>query len=192
MRTAHRKEIFTTGEVAKICHVAPRTVSKWFDTGKLRGYRIPGSRDRRIPREHLVAFMRVHGIPMDGLDLGVGRILAVGPDLPAGLVDAINASNQYELRAAANEFEAGVLAQQFRPHVIVVALTDGADQAAAMCRDIRSTAALQSAKVIAAAPDLTEPTRKQLLAGGFDDVLPHPYTVSQLVQAVENATNLIT
>ena len=192
MRTAHRKEIFTTGEVARICHVAPRTVSKWFDTGKLRGYRIPGSRDRRIPREHLLAFMRVHGIPMDGLGLGICRILAVGSDLPAELTEAIEASNQYELRSAANEFEAGVLAQQFRPHVIVVALTDGTEQAAAICNDIRSTAALQSAKVIAASSNLAEQTRGQLLAHGFDDVLPHPYTVSQLVQAVENATNLIT
>ena len=44
------KKVFTTGQVAKICKVAPRTVSKWFDSGRLRGYRIPGSQDRRIPR----------------------------------------------------------------------------------------------------------------------------------------------
>ena len=192
MRTAHRKEVFTTGEVARICHVAPRTVSKWFDTGKLRGYRIPGSRDRRIPREQLVAFMRVHGLPMDALDLGVSRILAVGPDLPPGLIEAVNASEQYELRSAANEFEAGVLAQQFRPHVIVLTLTDGPEQAAAMCQDIRATAALQSAKVIAATVDVREEARSVLLRHGFDDVLPHPYTVSQLVRAVADATNLIT
>ena len=42
------KEVLTTGEVAKICNVAPRTVSKWFDSGQLQGYRIPGSKDRRI------------------------------------------------------------------------------------------------------------------------------------------------
>ena len=36
-------KVFTTGQVAKICKVAPRTVSKWFDSGRLRGYRIPGS-----------------------------------------------------------------------------------------------------------------------------------------------------
>jgi excisionase family DNA binding protein len=44
-------KVFTTGQVAKICKVAPRTVSKWFDSGRLKGYRIPGSQDRRIPRE---------------------------------------------------------------------------------------------------------------------------------------------
>ena len=52
------KEVLTTGEVARICNVASRTVSKWFDQGRLRGYRIPGSKDRRIPRSELVRFMR--------------------------------------------------------------------------------------------------------------------------------------
>ena len=49
-----QKDILTTGEVAQICNVAPRTVSKWFDSGQLRGYRIPGSRDRRIPLNALI------------------------------------------------------------------------------------------------------------------------------------------
>lgn len=62
------KQVFTTGEVAKICHVAPRTVSKWFDSGRLRGYRIPGSQDRRIPRDHLIRFLKEHGMPLGGLD----------------------------------------------------------------------------------------------------------------------------
>ena len=55
------KKVFTTGQVAKICKVAPRTVSKWFDSGRLRGYRIPGSQDRRIPREHLIKFLEAMG-----------------------------------------------------------------------------------------------------------------------------------
>ena len=55
--------VLTTGEVAKICNVAPRTVSKWFDKGLLNGYRIPGSKDRRIPIDELVRFMHAHNIP---------------------------------------------------------------------------------------------------------------------------------
>ena len=51
-------KVFTTGQVAKICKVAPRTVSKWFDSGRLKGYRIPGSQDRRIPREYLIRFLK--------------------------------------------------------------------------------------------------------------------------------------
>jgi len=60
--------VFTIGQVAKICKVASRTVSKWFDSGRLRGYRIPGSQDRRIPREHLIRFLKEHGMPLDVLN----------------------------------------------------------------------------------------------------------------------------
>ena len=61
------KKVFTTGQVAKICKVAPRTVSKWFDSGRLKGYRIPGSQDRRIPREQLIRFLKEHGMPLGEL-----------------------------------------------------------------------------------------------------------------------------
>ena len=75
------KKVFTTGQVAKICKVAPRTVSKWFDSGRLRGYRIPGSQDRRIPREHLIKFLKEHGMPLGELEEeGLHKILIIGAD----------------------------------------------------------------------------------------------------------------
>src|SRR5262245_41820723 len=75
------KKVFTTGQVAKICKVAPRTVSKWFDSGRLRGYRIPGSQDRRIPREHLIKFLKEHGMPLGELEEeGLHKILIIGAE----------------------------------------------------------------------------------------------------------------
>src|SRR5687768_16017987 len=71
------KDVLTTGQVAKMCNVAARTVSKWFDYGQLKGYRIPGSKDRRIPRAQLIKFMKEHGIPLDGIQSGRPRVLIV-------------------------------------------------------------------------------------------------------------------
>ena len=64
---ARSKDVLTTGEVARICKVAPRTVTKWFDSGQLRGYKIPGSKDRRIPINMLLRFMKLNNIPLDGI-----------------------------------------------------------------------------------------------------------------------------
>lgn len=58
------KTNFTTGDVAKICEVAPRTVTKWFDSGLLKGYKVPISKDRRIPRKFLIEFMQHHSMPL--------------------------------------------------------------------------------------------------------------------------------
>ncbi len=61
---SHSEEIYTTGDIARICNVAPRTAAKWFDTGLIRGgYKIPGSRERRIPRDILIGFLRDYKIP---------------------------------------------------------------------------------------------------------------------------------
>lgn len=57
-------KVYTTGQVAELCHVAPRTVARWFDSNKLFGYRIPGSQDRRIPQEYLIRFLREHSMPI--------------------------------------------------------------------------------------------------------------------------------
>jgi len=56
------RRVYTTGQIAKICQVAPRTVSKWIDLGKMKGFRIPGSNDRRVPHERLVEFLSANGM----------------------------------------------------------------------------------------------------------------------------------
>ncbi len=60
------KDVYTTGDVSRVCRAAVRTVAKWCDTGALSHYLVGA--DRRIPRESLVKFMRLHNIPQRWLD----------------------------------------------------------------------------------------------------------------------------
>jgi two-component system response regulator RpaA len=62
------KQAFSTGEVAKLLHVSSGTVSRWFDSGKLKGYFIGSSRNRRIPRASLISFCRENGLPLGELE----------------------------------------------------------------------------------------------------------------------------
>ena len=64
------KTVFTTGEAAKICKVSQQTIIRCFDNGQLKGFRVPGSKFRRIPREALYKFMRDNSIPTDALESG--------------------------------------------------------------------------------------------------------------------------
>lgn len=66
-------DVFTSGQVAKICRVAPRTVAQWIDSGLLDGYRIPGSGSyRRVRRAALAKFMHEHSMPLEWLKEFVG------------------------------------------------------------------------------------------------------------------------
>src|SRR4026209_2801102 len=86
------KTVFTTGEAAKICKVSQQTIIRCFDNGQLRGFRVPGSGARRIPREALYKFMKDSGIPPDALENGRRKVLLVDDD--PDLVEAVSAALQ--------------------------------------------------------------------------------------------------
>ena len=187
------KDVLTTGEVARLCGVAPRTVSKWFDTGQLRGYKIPGSRDRRIPRDTLIRFMRAHGIPLRGLVGAVTRVLFVdGEYQTADLMRvALEHEFDYEVQIAVSVFEAGLVARQFRPHIIFLSLAIAGLDPQAMLRAVRSDPELVASRIVALDPTLTQERATQHLSAGFDACLAKPYTLRTIVEAVERATDIV-
>ena len=183
------KEVLTTGEVAKICNVAPRTVSKWFDVGTLKGYRIPGSKDRRIPVSELVKFMKVHGIPMDGLNTGRTRVLIVDtdPEVVGTLEQVLAEQTEYEIRTATSGFEAGMACERFRPHVLLVDLHLDDSDARIVARLIQNTESLQMTRVIGMSGKLTDGQAHAIRTDGFDGFLKKPFQVRQVVEAIESA-----
>ncbi len=58
------KEVFTTGEVAKICKVSPNFATSWFDSGILKGYKVPTTKFRKIPRTNLIDFFTQYNMPL--------------------------------------------------------------------------------------------------------------------------------
>ncbi len=183
------KDVLTTGEVAKICNVASRTVSKWFDSGQLRGYRIPGSKDRRIPVGSLVKFMKSHGIPMDGLMSGSTRVLIVDDEdeVVQTLHKILSEQTNYEVRTARNAFQAGIECERFRPHVMLldVHLADGDGKG--ISDVMNESDDLQVTKIIAMSSKLTDGQVAQLRHQGFDGTLRKPFTVRQVIEAIEGA-----
>ena len=187
------KDVLTTGEVAKICNVAPRTVSKWFDTGVLKGYRIPGSKDRRIPVSQLMRFMKEHGIPFDGMSGGKTRVLIV--DDEQEIVDVLSKvlgeQANYEVRTAINGFQAGMEAERFKPHVMLLDVHLGEGDIKQISSFVRSDDDLQMCKIIAMSGKLTDGQLAGMKGQGFDGFLKKPFAVRQVVEAIEQATSLV-
>src|SRR6266581_8714956 len=162
------KDVLTTGEVAKICSVAPRTVSKWFDSGALHGYRIPGSKDRRIPLNQLIRFMKQHGMPLNGLMTGSTRVLIVDDeqDVVEVLEKILEDEAKFEVEVCKGGFEAGVSAEKFRPHVILLDMHLGSIDAKEVCKQVKSSQDLQLTKVIAMSSKLSDDEAKALNSTG--------------------------
>ena len=187
------KDVLTTGEVAKICNVAPRTVSKWFDSGALHGYRIPGSKDRRIPLNQLIRFMKQHGMPLNGLMTGQTRILIVDDeqDIVEVLEKILEDEAKYEVEVAKGGFSAGVTAEKFRPHVILLDMHLSAIDGREVCKQVKNSSDLQLTKVIAMSGKMSDEEAKQLSTSGFDGFLRKPFHVRQVIEAIEDAMAVV-
>ncbi|MFG0305465.1 MAG: response regulator [Phycisphaerales bacterium JB040] len=188
----NEKDVLTTGEVAKICNVAPRTVSKWFDSGQLKGYRIPGSKDRRIPVAELYRFMKAHNIPMDGITSGSTRVLVVDADAEvcAVLERVLTEQTSYEVHTAHTGFAAGLECERFRPHVILIDVHLNGAEPSDLAAIIRSSSQLQMTRLLAMSGKLTDGQGQTVLAAGYDGFLKKPFQVRQVVEAIEHATSL--
>jgi len=190
---AKGKNVLTTGDVAKICHVAPRTVSKWFDKGQLKGYRIPGSKDRRIPVSELIRFMKVHNMPTEQLAVGKIRVLIADSnhETASALADILRSRADYEVQIVGSTFETGALVQTFSPHVVLVSFLAEDIDAMGICRGLRDDEDLRTIKVIALANQLSDSESAALLQKGFDGYVPYSADPKEVIKTIEEATAII-
>jgi excisionase family DNA binding protein len=117
-----KKSVFSTGEAALVCRVSQQTIIRCFDSGKLQGFRVPGSKFRRIPRDELIRFMRENRIPVSAIEGTVRRVLSVhGSGSAVGrLGAACREHGRVELCEAHTGFDAGWRLARFRPHLILL------------------------------------------------------------------------
>jgi excisionase family DNA binding protein len=182
------KKVFTTGQVAKICKVAPRTVSKWFDSGRLKGYRIPGSQDRRIPREQLLRFLKEHGMPLGELEEEEWhKVLLIGTEklFNDRLKELLPEADDFKFELANSGFEAGTLAQSFHPDTIVIDLGLGRHESIQITANLRRNDLFGSTLIIAlAGEDEAEP--EKLTDHGFNDVFKKPFDSALLSEKIRS------
>ncbi len=187
------KEVLTTGEVARLCGVAPRTVSKWFDSGQLRGFKIPGSRDRRIPRESLVRFMKAHGIPLRGLDGNATRVLLAETDydFADAMRMALERGFDYDVMVTSSVFEAGLQARQFRPHVLFLDVHMPGLDPSGLRRALQGDPDLVGTRVVAVCREDEDDARLGQFCREFDVCLKKPYSLRDAVRVIEDSTDLV-
>ncbi|MCG3131895.1 MAG: hypothetical protein FLDDKLPJ_02705 [Phycisphaerae bacterium] len=185
MRSQTKKEVLTTGQIARICKVAPRTVAKWFDTGELHGYRIPGSRDRRVPIKELVQFMRAHGLPLEALSPDRASVVVLDPqEAPdAGATPWRSAFQDHpdvELQIASTAFEAGFLIARLDPRLVFLDVDAAGLDLTLTPSLIRRESAESPTMLLAFGAPRSDDLARALLDAGFHGWLPRPVNVNDL------------
>ena len=180
------KQVFTTGEAAEICKVSQQTIIRCFDSGRLHGFRVPGSRFRRIPRVELLRFMKANEIPTDLLESTRKRVLVVDDDedIVELFMDVLGRDNRFEVRAAATGYDAGLLTEQFKPHLILLDYMLPDINGNVVCDRIRDNPDLAHTKIIIVSGVVKPEEIDALLKSGADEFVKKPFNISELVERV--------
>ena len=173
------KTVFTTGEAAKICKVSQQTIIRCFDAGQLKGFRVPGSRFRRIPRDVLYKFMKENGIPTDALESGKRKALIVDDDeeLVELISDALLTDGRFELRAANNGFDAGMMVKEYHPDIIVLDVMLPDINGKEVCQRVRSDSALNDVRIICISGMVEADKVDDLRTAGANEFIQKPFEV---------------
>ncbi len=186
------KDLFTTGEAAEICRVSQQTIIRCFDSGRLRGFRVPGSKFRRIPRQNLVKFMRDNSIPLDNLDSGKKKVLVVDDDVEIVelISDILTRDGRFEIRTASSGYEAGMATEQFRPDLILLDYMLPDVNGNVVCQTIRSNPEFENTRIIIVSGVIKQEEIDQLLKSGAQDFLKKPFSISELTEKVDVALQI--
>jgi excisionase family DNA binding protein len=186
------KDLFTTGEAAEICRVSQQTIIRCFDTGRLEGFRVPGSKFRRIPRASLLKFLKDNHIPLDNLDSGKKKVLIVDDD--AEIVELISEvllrDGRFEVKTASSGYEAGIATEQFRPDVILLDYMLPDVNGNVVCQTIKKNTQFEDIKIIIVSGVIRQEEIDQLLKSGAEDFIRKPFAIEELTGKVTSVLQI--
>jgi excisionase family DNA binding protein len=180
------KDLFTTGEAAEICRVSQQTIIRCFDAGRLEGFRVPGSRFRRIPRQNLVRFMKENNIPLDAIESGKRKILIVDDDaeIVELLEDVLERDGRFEVKTASSGYEAGMATEKFRPELILLDYMLPDVNGNVVCQTIRKNPEFENIKIIIVSGVVKQDEINQLIKSGAEDFIRKPFNITELTDKI--------
>lgn len=116
----------TTGEIAEYCDVNLRTVIRWIEAGKLKGYKLPGRGNNRVLEPDFLDFLRENGMPIPkGFDDKREPLVLIVDDETSMTKSIQRIARKAGIRSitASGGFEAGVLLSMHKPQMITLDLS---------------------------------------------------------------------
>lgn len=187
------KDLFTTGEAAEICRVSQQTIIRCFDTGRLEGFRVPGSKFRRIPRASLLKFMKENHIPLDNLESGKKKVLIVDDD--AEIVELISEvlyrDGRFDIKTASSGYEAGMTTQQFKPDLILLDYMLPDVNGNVVCQTIKKDPAFEDIRIVIVSGVIRQDEIDQLLKSGAEDFIRKPFNIDELMEKIIGTLQMV-
>lgn len=145
-----KKDILTTFEAARMCHVSYNTIKNWIKRGLIDAYRTAGGH-LRIRISAIEAFCREQGIPMDkNAEPSLRKVLVVDDEesIRIAMKEALDQYvEKFEFHCASEGFEAGRILEQIKPDLVILDLVMPGMDGFKVCQSIKKSPTLKHTKI---------------------------------------------
>ena len=184
-----RRKALGTYNISKICQVAPITVGRWIEEGKLP-YFTTGGGHRRVWEEDLVKFLKEHNYPLPkNLKSSLQHTILIIDDESATrrLIRRALEKNfpSVQIDEAADGYEAGEKISTWIPSLVILDLILPGINGIKVCERIRNNKALKSVKILALTADPSDDAKKKILKAGANAFMSKPFETATIVKTVE-------
>lgn len=180
---------FGTHDIARLCNVTPPTAINWIEEGKMPFFTTGGGH-RRVWDKDLLAFMRLHNMPVPPELETRGKLVFL-------IVDDEEQNRKFIARVikgaypgagieeAVDGFEAGHKLHSLRPALVVLDIQLPRVNGIKVCEMMRGDPDLRTIKILAITGYDVEESKTRILEAGADDFLGKPFPVHELLKRIE-------
>lgn len=182
-------KVFSAYDLARFCHVDPKTAWKWIQDEKISFFKTAGGQ-KRIWCHDLIVFLKSLNIPVPAeLETSsIFRILIVD-DEPASRrtirLVIRKVLPKAEIHEAVDGFQAGSKVMALKPSLLILDQFLPGMNGTEVCRFIRAEKELKGIKILAVSGQEIEETRNQLLEAGADDFIGKPFDVKDFASRLK-------
>ena len=177
----------TSGEIASYCDVNLRTVIRWIESGKLKGFKLPGRGNNRVLVEDFVEFLERHDMPIPDALRGVASpsILIVDDEMPvAKSIQRVARRAGFDSYIATGGFQAGIMLSQYEPKVMTLDLSMPGMDGYSVIEFTRDQSKYKDLKIVVISA-LDDISLERALEIGADATLQKPFSNHDLTSILE-------
>ena len=182
----------TSGEIASYCDVNLRTVIRWIESGKLKGFKLPGRGNNRILVEDFIEFLERHDMPIPDALRGIASpsILIVDDEMPvAKSIQRVARRAGFDSYIATGGFQAGIMLSQYEPKVMTLDLSMPGMDGYSVIEFTREQSKYKDLKIIVISA-LDDISLERALEIGADATLQKPFSNHDLTNVLEQFKSL--
>lgn len=187
MLKGENMKTLTSGEIAAYCDVNLRTVIRWIESGKLKGFKLPGRGNNRVLVEDFIEFLERHEMPIPDALKGtvIPSILIVDDELPvAKSIQRVARRAGFDSYIATGGFQAGIMLSQYEPKVMTLDLSMPGMDGYSVIDFTRDQEKYKSLKIVVISA-LDEASLERALEIGADATLQKPFSNHDLTMVLE-------